>query len=423
MNGSFAFRCAVGLALAAAILIPPAAVQARIKLITLPLRERVEIQLDHPDVTLVEEERIVPLVKTAAADAPNQVDFSWAQTAIDPETIVFRVIGPAEGGRNAGMDVRILSVSYPPNEQALVWQVAASESGAARVRISYVLGNLSKSFNYRAVAAPDEKSLTLSQYMRLRNFANEEFLSSFDADKGANLWAGWGRRFTRPVGLNETKEMLVRKVERVPVRKTYTCNPAEFDYLDRPQNKLRVPMHYVVKNDKAGHLGDEPLPYGKVRIFIEPKAVKDSAQATTFLGEDWGMFTPIDDEMKLYLGVAQDIVVKRTIDRSDRQRVAGNLYNYDVTLKYEIENFKDQPVVLDVKENLRHVRREIPQLAGASRDVQWEILAQTDLEGGPDREKTTFEEVLFHIPLPARDAGGKAVKIVRRLHLRFRNEW
>jgi hypothetical protein len=401
----------------------PAAAQARIKLITLPLRERVEIQLDHPEATLVEEERVVPLVKTVRADEPNQVDFSWANTAIDPQTIVFRVIGPAGEGPDAKMDVKVLSVSYPPNEQALVWQVAASQSGAVRVRISYILGNLTKSFNYRAVAAHDEQMLTLSQYMRLQNFANEEFLSSFDADKGANLWAGWGRRFTRPVGLNETKEMLVEKFTRVPVRKTYTCNPAEFDYLDRAQNKLRVPMHYVLKNDKASNLGASPLPYGKVRIFIEPKDPADLAMSATFLGEDWGAFTPLDDEMKLYLGVAQDIVVKRTIDRSERRRVAGNLYNHEVVLKYEIENFKDKPVVLDIKENLRHVRGELPNVGDTGRDVQWEILPATDLAGGLDKEKSTFEEVLFHIPLPARDKSGKAEKLVRKLHILFRNEW
>ncbi|NLF86388.1 MAG: hypothetical protein GX571_09830, partial [Lentisphaerae bacterium] len=144
MKRRTAFPFATGVALVAALgLLWPAMLPARIKLITLPLRERVEIQLDHPSVTLVEEERIVPLVRTAAADEPNQVDFSWANTAIDPETIVFRVIGPAAGDGNVGMQVRVLSVSYPPNEQALVWQVAASQSGAARVRISYVLGNLS----------------------------------------------------------------------------------------------------------------------------------------------------------------------------------------------------------------------------------------------------------------------------------------
>src|SRR5687768_2993623 len=65
---------------------------ARVKLITLPVRERVEIQLDNSSATLVEEERIVPLVK-----GENQVDFSWANTQIDPNTIVFRVIGPTAG--------------------------------------------------------------------------------------------------------------------------------------------------------------------------------------------------------------------------------------------------------------------------------------------------------------------------------------
>src|SRR5262249_24954657 len=67
----------------------PQSAVARIKLITLPVRERVEIQLDNPGATLVEEERIVPLVK-----GENQVDFSWANTQIDPGTIVFRVVAP-----------------------------------------------------------------------------------------------------------------------------------------------------------------------------------------------------------------------------------------------------------------------------------------------------------------------------------------
>ncbi len=126
---------------------------ARIILMTLPVRERVEIQLDNPGATLVEEERIVPLVK-----GENKVDFSWANTQINPDTIVFRVVAPAEDKK---LDVKVVSVSYPPNEAALVWTVGASDSGSARVRISYILGNLSKSFNYRAVASHDEKSLTL----------------------------------------------------------------------------------------------------------------------------------------------------------------------------------------------------------------------------------------------------------------------
>ena len=83
--------------------VPPDAL-ARIKLTTLPVRERVEIQLDHPQIALVEEERIVPLVKGV-----NQVDFSWANTRIDPDTLVLRVLAPA--GEQV-LDVKVLSVSY-----------------------------------------------------------------------------------------------------------------------------------------------------------------------------------------------------------------------------------------------------------------------------------------------------------------------
>ncbi len=59
-----------------------------------------KLQLDNPYATLVEEERIVPLVK-----GENQVDSSWANTKIDPNTIVFRVVGPAG---NAALDVKVI---------------------------------------------------------------------------------------------------------------------------------------------------------------------------------------------------------------------------------------------------------------------------------------------------------------------------
>jgi hypothetical protein len=308
------------------------------------------------------------------------------------------------------LDVKVLSVSYPPNEAALIWTVGSSDSGSARVRISYLLGNLSKSFNYRAIASKDETTLTLSQYMRLQNFANESFGSS-------GLWAGFGKRFLKPIGLNETKEMLMEKFEKVPIRKTYTCNVAEFGWLDQPQQKLRVPMHYVLKNDKANNLGVAPLQYGKVRIFI------DGGQdgSTAFLGEDWGKFTPMDDEMKLYLGVAQDVVVKRTIEKNENKKIGGNVSHQEVILKYEIENFKDKEVTLDVVENLRHVRNEVRGDTG--RDVEWELGKETTFEGGIDKEKSTFEQVVFHAKLPAKGADGKAKKITHKLHVTIKNEW
>src|SRR4051812_9602858 len=99
-------------ALVAFSLFATSSAHARVKLITLPVRERVEIQLDNPDATLVEEERIVPLVK-----GENQVDFSWANTQIDPNTIVFRVVESTEKEKG---EFNVVAVSYPPNEASLV---------------------------------------------------------------------------------------------------------------------------------------------------------------------------------------------------------------------------------------------------------------------------------------------------------------
>lgn len=377
---------------------------ARVKLITLPVRERVEVQLDHPNATLIEEERIVPLIQGV-----NQVDFSWVGTNIDPGTIVFRVLGPVEedGGTGVG-DVNVLSVSYPPGEDALVWQVAAEASGSARVRISYLLGGLTKSFNYRAVASQDESTLTLSQYIRVQNFAGEAF-------DDTTIYAGYGDTFTKPVGLNETREMLVTKTPGVPVVKTYTCDPAEFGYLDRSRDKLNVPMHYVIKNDPDHALGQAPLPMGKVRIFQ-----RDSQGTTAFLGEDWGAFTPIDDEMRLYLGLAQDVVVKRTIARNERTRIAGNLYNADVVVKYEIENFKDQPVILNVAELIQQVANEAGVNVSA-RPFEWSIGEGTTFET-LDKDHTDAQRIEYKADLPARD-GDDTQKVTHELHLVFKNVW
>jgi hypothetical protein len=369
---------------------------ARIKLITLPKRERVEIQLDQPNVTLVEEERVVPLLTGV-----NQVDFSWANTAIDKDSIQFRPLADPE--------IKVLSVSYPPNENALVWQISAGQSGPARVRISYIIGQLNKSFEYRATAAHDEKTLLLTQYVKLQNLANEDF-------GDAGLWAGFGDHFLRPIGINETKQVLSARFADVPIHKTYTASLIEFGYLDEPQRKLRIPMHYVLKNNKEHKLGQFPLMPGKARMFQD-----DGKGGEAFVGEDWGKFTPRDDEMKLYLGVAKDIVVRRVVARNDRKLLAGNLANQDVVIQYEIENFKDSPVTLDVVESARAIRNETR--GDTQRDVEWELGSETTLPGGLDPEKSTFDTLVFHVPLKARGADGTADKVTRRLHLIIKNEW
>ena len=390
-----------GLLACSALLVLADAALARIKLTTLPVRERVEIQFDHPQFTLIEEERIVPMVQGL-----NQVDFAWANTRIDPASLVFRVVDdPAQAD---AVQVNVLSVSYPPNENALVWNLAADRSGPVRVRISYLLGGLNKQFHYRALAATDEQTLTLSQYLRIDNLANEDYPDSV-------IWPGFGEALTRSVGQNESKDVLLNKFRDVVLRKTYTADVIEHGFLDAAQNKLNIPMHYVLNNDSASNLGQFMLPAGKARIFQ-----KDNQGGSAFLGEDWGSTTPPGDELKLYLGLAQDIVVRRTIEQNERTRLSGNAYRQDITIKYDIENFKDSPATLSIIERPRIIRE---QLIGRSNlEPEWTLGANTSLPP-PDTEHSDYETLRFALDLPPRASSGAAEKLSHTLQLSFNNQW
>ena len=376
----------------------PMSAEARIKLATLPLRERVEIQLDHPEKTLVEEERIVTLLT-----GTNHIDFSWANTEIDKNTILFRPL--AVGG-----SVRVINVAYPPGEQALVWQVYADQAGPVRVRISYIIANLQRTFNYRATADADEKKLTLRNYIKVLNFSGEEF------GRDVGIWAGFGEHFRREVGLQEAKELLAARFVGVPIRKKFVFNWRSGKPVPEEPKQRYVTMEYVLKNDKAHNMGTFPLPYGKVRIFQ-----KDSRGGEAFTGEDWGRFTPIDDEMKLYLGLARDIRVERTVQGNKRVPVHGNLHHQEVKVKYAIQSFKKEACQLDIEEDMNALRDEFCGCKDHS--AEWKVLDSTSKVGAVERKSA--EKVEIHIDLPAAPQKGdkKPREVVYTFHINFQNEW
>src|SRR5262249_13966698 len=117
-------------AAAAAVLILSGPLPARIKLVALPDREAAIVRLDHPTFTLVEEERTLTLQK-----GENQIDFSWKGVSIDGDSIRLLVLGHPQ-------EVKLLSVSYPPGEAALVWQVYAPRPLEEKARISYLLSGI-----------------------------------------------------------------------------------------------------------------------------------------------------------------------------------------------------------------------------------------------------------------------------------------
>ncbi|MFH1423115.1 MAG: hypothetical protein ABIH42_10440 [Planctomycetota bacterium] len=396
---------------------------SRIKLAALPVRERVEIQLDNAFYTLVEEERIVPLLESTAQRGNNKIDFSWSNTTINKDSIQFRPIAIREkdtfrpikqvllkSGQTTE-EVCVINVSYPPNENALVWEVFAHKACAVKVRVSYLISNLTRSYSYRAFANKDETKLTLRKYLKLRNYSGEEFGLS-------GIWAGFGDRFTKEINQQEEMKILLRKFDNVPVEKTFTFDWYTFGQLN-PDKPLcsKVLMHYKLINDEKNGMGLFPLQPGKVRIFIE-----DSRGGEAFLGEDMSALTPLDGEMYLFLGEARDVVCERKIEFNNRQNIRGNLHNQEIIVKYEIENFKDKACTLQIIEQINRLAREY---AGDPHgDAEWELGDKTSSD-----VKITFDKgnvlPVLHIDLPARpkDKDQKVTKIVIRFHLIIKNVW
>jgi hypothetical protein len=199
----------------------------------------------------------------------------------------------------------------------------------------------------------------------------------------------------------------------VPIKKTYT-----FDWWknppvpDAPEQRY-VPMHYVLKNNKANRLGLFPLQSGKVRIFQE-----DGHGDVAFLGEDWGAFTPIDDDLKLYVGLARDIVCKRRITTNDYRAVRGNLYDRDVVISYEIQNFKKTAATLDIVEDLNLLRDELcghkPGI-----DVEWELGEETSANVRSERKDA--HTAVAHMDLEK--AGEPVQKHTLTLNVTLKNVW
>jgi len=77
-------------------------------------------------------------------------------------------------------------------------------------------------------------------------------------------------------------------------------------------DQKRTRMYYRLENAKGSQMGEFPLPYGKVRLFIkEPKSEGDEVRSQAFLGEDWAKYTPLFAPLDLYVGVAQDVKAER----------------------------------------------------------------------------------------------------------------
>lgn len=158
-------RLAGGLLAACVLAASPAFLPAKIDLVTLPNRDRTEITIyKSEDLTLVRETRALTF-----REGMNEIQFSWANTLIDPTSLDMRVVS------SPGL-YTLVDASYPANTRnTIIWNIEAQQAGSAEVEITYFASGLTWRADYAAKANDDETELVLEPKFRITNNSGEDF--------------------------------------------------------------------------------------------------------------------------------------------------------------------------------------------------------------------------------------------------------
>ena len=272
------------------------------------------------------------------------------------------------------MTDKITDMQFPELPEGLItrptleWLIAGNGADR-RLEVSYMTSGMKWHAEYVAVVAQDDESLGLSGWVSIENRSGATYpeaelqlvagepnlvqpprpdrrraLMAAEMDKATQAPFEEEAFFeyhlytldrSSTIKNNETKQLTLFAPARADVEKTYEANPRRYG------SKVRVVLE-MVNSEDAG-LG-MPLPKGKVRVFQE-----DSKGRLQFVGEDLIDHTPRDEEMRILVGHAFDVVVERT--ETNRRDIGPRAREIDVEI--EVRNRKtDEDVAVVVEEDL-----------------------------------------------------------------------
>ena len=141
------------------------ALASNIDLSTVPSRDTVQLTIyNAEDLTLVRETRRVTFKKGL-----NPLEFSWANTLIDPTSATLRF--PKQAGR-----LEVLDTTYPLDKpHMLYWNVQATEDIEAAVEVSYFTSGITWSADYVCITDPAETVMDITGFVRVFNNSGEEY--------------------------------------------------------------------------------------------------------------------------------------------------------------------------------------------------------------------------------------------------------
>jgi len=289
----------------------------------------------------------------------------------------------------------------------LVWKVATEKPGRHLSQVTYQTKGMGWQADYSVVVNPDDTRMDLSGWVTLTNKCGAAF-----KDARVKLIAGDVRRVQPPaqralaagfaeakvsadrggfeektffeyhmytlgrtttVNDNQVKQVELLTAADVPVTKRYVFEPGGKYWHERygKKGEYKVNVYIEFRNAKEQKLG-MPLPKGKIRVYKRDPADND----LEFVGEDQIDHTPKDEDLKLYVGDAFDIVGEKTVtDRKQAQRWRQE------SITIQVRNHKEEDIKVLVREHL-------------TGGQQWEITAKSQ-----DFKKIDASTIEFTVPV------------------------
>ncbi len=410
---------------------------ARINVTSLPGRDSVQLTIyNSADLTLVKETRLLTFRKGL-----NKLEFSWANTLIDPTSVEFRALTRPD-------EIEILDVSFPPRvTNTLEWRIQSEFAGEVTVEIRYFTSGIRWSADYVAEVNQPEKLMQLAGNVRVTNKSGEDYentavrlvvgtirlvediaglarrgqeldkelasslrnrgnlglVTSDFATTSGTVWfggiagggAGGKEQKLREVVKESLSEYFLYSVEgrdtiptgwskRLPSFNTPAVPLVSLYKFEAEQWGANVVRFYAFTNNTASKLGKEPLPDGAVRAF---RTVTED-RLLAYVGATTVKYIPINERVEMDLGPDAGVLVTPTLMNWEKTNLAfdaaGNLTGWTTKATWEIElqNSRDIDIRLDIRRNF---------------SGDWSLDTQTPFE------KMDANKVKFLLPLQPRE--------------------
>ena len=307
---------------------------------------------------------------------PGRLAFAGVpDTLRDKPTLVISLVNPAAGVQNLELSYLTGGLSWRADYVAELnarddqldlngWVTLTNQSGAAypNARLQLVAGDLNR--------VRDEQPLpraAMAMAAKAADAAEMQQESLFEY----HLYT-----LQRPTTLaeNQTKQVALMSAMRVPVKKEFLLEGANYYYSGQyGELGQKIKVGVFVEFDNKGEGLGIPLPRGVIRLYK-----KDSQGNAQFVGEDRIDHTPKNETVRLKLGDAFDLTADKK--QTAFQKLAGtSRYNYVFESAYEIvlKNAKPEAVTVIVREPMpgdwTMVSESQPHTKAASGTAEWKV--------------------------------------------------